>query len=150
MIDLLLSTLHFLLVFAVVAILALQNVLLRPGLTASSLRLAANLDRAYGASAGLLLGAGFGRVFYGAKGPSFYFSNPLFWTKIGLFAAIALLSIPPTVQLIRWTKQAGTHDSFRPSDDDMRRMQWWLRAEMIVLLIIPFFAAAMARGYGLS
>ena len=76
-VDWLLSVLHFLLVFSVVAILTAQTVLLRGGLTSSDLRLAARLDRAYGLSAGLLIGAGFGRVFYGAKGASFYLANPV-------------------------------------------------------------------------
>lgn len=150
MADLLLSTFHFLLVFTLVALLAAQHALVRPGLSASSLRLTASLDRVYGASAALLLGIGFARVFWGVKGSSFYFSNPLFWTKIGLFATVAILSIPPTVQLIRWTKQAAKEAEFLPTDDQIRRMQWWLRAEGAVLLAIPFFAAAMARGFALA
>jgi putative membrane protein len=81
MIDWLLSTLHFLLAFALVAMLASQHALIRPGMTASGLRLAANLDRAYGASAGLLLAVGFARVYWGAKSSSFYFSNPLFGSR---------------------------------------------------------------------
>ena len=48
MIDVSLSVFHFLLVFCLVAILAVQTALVRPGLTSSSLRLAADLDRAYG------------------------------------------------------------------------------------------------------
>lgn len=149
MIDLLLSVFHFLLAFALVAILAAQSALMRAGITVSSLRLAANLDRAYGASAVLLLGVGFSRVYWGAKGSSFYLSNPLFWVKIGLFTTVAVLSIPPTLQLIRWAKQIHVHTEFLPPEAQIRRIQWWLRAEMIVLLFIPFFAAAMARGFGL-
>jgi putative membrane protein len=72
MIDVFLSAFHFLLVFSLVAILAVQGALIRPGITASSLRLAATLDRAYGASAVLLLGVGFSRVYWGAKGSAFY------------------------------------------------------------------------------
>lgn len=146
MTDLLLSAFHFLLVFSLVAILAAQNALIRPRLTVSSLRLAASLDRGYGASAVLLLGVGFSRVYWGAKGSSFYLLNPLFWTKIGLFAIVAVLSIPPTLQLIRWTKQTHSHQEFLPSDEEVHRIQWWLRAEMIVVVFIPFLAAAMARG----
>ncbi len=150
MTDLLLSAFHFLLVFSLVAILAAQNALVRPGLTVSSLHLTASLDRAYGPGAVLLLGTGFARVFFGAKGSSFYLSNPLFWIKIGLFTTVAILSIPPTVQLIRWTKQAAQEARFLPTNEQIRGMQWWLRAEGAVLLAIPFFAAAMARGFGLS
>jgi putative membrane protein len=131
MTDGLLSALHFVL------------------MEASSLRLAARLDRAYGASAVLLLGVGFGRVFYGAKGAQFYLANPMFWVKIGLFAAVALLSIPPTVQLIRWTRQARLDTTVLPADEQLSRMRRWVVAEAGVLLLLPFAAAAMARGYGL-
>lgn len=148
MIDWILSSLHFLLVFALVAILAAHNALIRPGITASSLRLAANLDRAYGASAVLLLGVGFSRVYWGTKGSSFYLLNPLFWTKIGLFMTVAILSIPQTIRLIRWSKQAHSQAEFLPSDEQIRCLQHWLRAEAFVLLLIPFVAAAMARGIG--
>ncbi|MBI5671711.1 MAG: DUF2214 family protein [Nitrospirae bacterium] len=150
MIDLFLSAFHFLLVFTLIAILAAQSAVIRPGITASSLRLAVSLDRGYGASAVLLLGAGFSKIYWGAKGSSFYLLNPLFWTKIGLFTTVAALSIPPTLQFIRWTKQAHSYPEFLPSDEEVRRIQWWLRAEMIVVVFIPFFAAAMARGIGLS
>lgn len=150
MIDLLLSAFHFLLVFSLIAMLAAQHVLIRPGMTASGMRLAANLDRAYGATAGLLLAMGFARIYWGVKGSSFYLSNPLFWAKIGLFATIGVLSIPPTLQLIRWTKQAVIETGFLPPTEQIIRIQWWLRAEAAVLLAIPFLAAAIARGFGLS
>lgn len=150
MIDATLSALHFLLAFGLVAILAAQAALIRPGLTASSLRLATNLDRAYGASAVLLLGVGVSRVYWGVKGSSSYLSNPFFWTKIGLFMTVAVLSIPPTLRLIRWSKQARSQTAFLPSDEQVRGLQRWLRAEALVLMFIPFVAAAMARGMGLS
>lgn len=150
MIDLLLSTFHFLLVFMLVAILAAQSTLIRPGMTMSSLRLVTQLDRAYGASAVLLLGVGFSRVLWGVKGSPFYLSNPLFWTKIGLFIIVAILSIPPTIQLIRWNKQAHSHTNFPFPDEQVRSIQRWLYAEWMVVLLIPFLAAAMARGIGLS
>ncbi|GMV59872.1 MAG: hypothetical protein AMXMBFR72_29650 [Betaproteobacteria bacterium] len=144
--DAWLSVLHFVLVFALVAILAAQAALLRPPLTVANLALAAKLDRGYGAAALLLLAAGFGRVFFGAKPAQFYLANPVFWTKIALFAAVALLSIPPTIRLIRWSRHART--GTLPPDAQVRAVQPWLRAEAVVLLAIPFVAAAMARGVG--
>lgn len=150
MVDVLLSSFHFLLIFMLVAVLAAQYVLIRPGMTASGLRLAANLDRIYGISAVLLLGVGFARVFWGTKGSPFYLTNPLFWTKIGLFMAVAILSILPTMQLIRWSTQIHSQPEFLPSEKQVRRTQRWLRAEVFVLLSIPFVAAAMARGMGFS
>lgn len=148
--DVLLSSFHFLLIFTLVAVLAAQYVLIRPGMTASGLRLAAHLDRLYGISAALLLGVGFSRVYWGAKGSSFYLSNPFFWTKIGLFMTVAILSIPPTLRLIQWSKQVHVQAEFLPSEEQVRRLQWWLHAEVFVLIFIPFVAAAMARGMGIS
>ena len=148
--DLLLSAFHFLLIFTLIAILAMQSILIRPGMTVASLHLAAQLDRAYGVNAILLLGVGFARVFFGAKGSPFYLSNPLFWTKIGLFMAVAVLSIPPTIQLIRWSKQTHSHTNFRPPDEQVRCTQRWLYAEWMMVIFIPFLAAAVARGMGLS
>lgn len=49
-------------------------------------------------------------------------------------------------RLIRWAKQAHSHAGYLPSDEDVRRLQWWLRAEGAVLLATPFVAAAMAPG----
>ncbi len=148
--DLILSATHFLLVFSLIALLAAQHVLIRPGMTPSGLRLVARLDRVYGANAALLLGVGFGRVLWGAKGPAFYLSNSTFWAKIALFAAVALLSIPPTVQLVRWTMQAERHPQRLPSTEGIHRVQWWLWAEAMGLVFITFLAAAMSRGFGLN
>ena len=149
MIDLTLSTFHFLLIFMLVAILAMQSLLIRPGMTVANLHLASQLDRTYGISAILLLGVGFARVFWGAKGSPFYLPNSLFWTKIGLFMTVAILSIPPTIQLIRWSKQAHSHQDFQPPNEQVRQVQRWLYAEWVVVILIPFLAAAMARGIGL-
>jgi putative membrane protein len=146
--DAWLSALHFVLVFGVVAVLAAQAALVRPGMSVSGLRLAAQLDRGYGAASLLLLGAGFARVFFGAKGASFYLSNPVFWIKLALFAAVGLLSIAPTVHLIRWSRRLRDQPSFLPPDADVRGVRRWLHAEAIVLAFIPFAAAALARGVG--
>lgn len=93
---------------------------------------------------------GIGAGLLGAKGSSFYLSNPIFWTKIVLFATIAGLSIPPTLQLIRWMKQTVLEKDFLPPTEQIICIQRWLRAETAVLLMIPFLTAAMARGNGLS
>ena len=146
---LLLSAFHFLLVFALAGALAAQVTLVRPGMTSAGMRLAAYLDRGYGVAAVLLVGIGFARVFYGEKGSQFYLANPAFWVKIALFATIAILSIPPTVQMIRWARRARVQAGFLPPDLQVRRVQRWLLAEGTVLLLIPFVAAAMARGVGL-
>jgi putative membrane protein len=147
--DFLLSALHFLLALALAAILAAQGALLRPGLSAQSLSAAANLDRLYGAAAGLLLVAGFGRVFYGAKGSQFYLDNPVFWAKIACFGAVAVFSIPLTVRLVRWSRQARRQAGFLPADGEVLGTRRWLLAQAVVFVFIPVLGAAMARAYGI-
>jgi putative membrane protein len=119
--------------------------LIGPGITPSSLHPAASLDRSYGASALLLLEVGFSLVYWDAKGSSFYLLNPLFWTKVGLFAVVAVLSIPPALQFIRWTKQAHSHRNFRrPTGSSPYSMVVAYRNDRG--RFDPFLATAMARG----
>ena len=122
---------HFLLIFALVAILAAQNALIRPGITVSDLRLAATLDRVYGISAVLLLGVGFARVLWGTKGSPFYLSNPLFWTKLGFFMAVAIISIPPTLRLIQWSKHI--HSFKKTNIPLVYPAHTWYRRGIIIL-----------------
>ena len=66
--DLLLAIAHHLLVFALVAVLAAETVLVRPGLKGRALARLGGLDRFYGMAAGLIIIVGFSRVFFGLKG----------------------------------------------------------------------------------
>ena len=112
--DLILAVLHHLVIVTLIVLLAVEFALLRPGLSSSDLRRLANVDAAYGAIAGLVIVVGICRVIWGAKGPDFYLSNPWFWAKMASFAAIGLLSIPPTLALLKWRK-AMKHECRLPA-----------------------------------
>jgi len=149
MADLTLAALHFILIFALVGILGAEAALVREGMDGTQANRVAVLDRGYGAAAGLLLVAGFLRVFYGAKGAAFYLENPVFWAKIAAFMLIATLSIPPTVRFIAWQRHARKESGFRPADTDVRGVRRLIMAQAAVLPVIPVLAGVMARGYGL-
>src|SRR5882762_8623945 len=100
--DLILAILHHLAILTLIVLLAFEFALLKPGIAAKDLRRAANVDAGYGAAAGLVVVIGICRVIWGAKGADFYLSNPWFWAKMASFAAIGLLSIPPTIALLKW------------------------------------------------
>ena len=100
-------------------------------------------------SAGLILVVGFCRVYWGAKGPAFYLENPVFWAKIAAFGVVGLLSLPPTIAIFKWRRQAKADPAFAPSAADVAKVRRLLGWELIVFALIPIFAAAMARGYGL-
>lgn len=64
------------------------------------------------------------------------------------FAIVGLLSIIPTVRFISWNGQASANPSFAVPASELASVKTYVRAEALVFLLIPVFAAAMARGYG--
>jgi putative membrane protein len=149
MADLTLATLHFILIFALVGVLGAEAGLVHEGMDGPQANRVAVLDRGYGAAAGLLLVVGFLRVFYGARGADFYLNNPVFWVKIAAFALAGSLSILPTVKFIAWQRRARKEPGFRPAAAEVRGARRLIVAQLVVLLVIPVLAGAMARGYGL-
>ncbi|RZL05150.1 MAG: DUF2214 family protein, partial [Rubrivivax sp.] len=100
MTDLILASLHHVAIVALIVLLAAEFVLLRPGLDRAALKRLTGLDAAYGLSAVAVIGIGIARVIWGIKGADFYLSNPWFWAKMVSFAAIGLLSAPPTIAIL--------------------------------------------------
>ncbi|TMO92286.1 DUF2214 domain-containing protein, partial [Pseudoalteromonas sp. S3178] len=77
------------------------------------------------------------------KPSEFYTKNPIFHAKVGLFLLIALLSIIPTVFLLKHRNTTAANLSVP------QRIIVIKRLEMLLLLVLPLLAALMARGYGL-
>ncbi len=147
--DLILAILHHLLVFSLAGIIAAEFVLIRNTLDASTLRRLGRVDRHYGMLAMLVIIAGLARVLYGLKGWEFYVYNWVFWAKIAAFAVVGILSIKPTMRIIAWNRQITANAAFKVPDDEISSVRKAILAQAIVFLLIPVFAAAMARGYGL-
>ena len=105
--DLLLAIAHHLLIFTLFGLLVTEMVMLKPELPRATLLRLARIDIVYGIVAGLIVVVGFSRVHFGLKGPEFYEQNPVFWAKIAAFVVVGLLSIQPTVRIIRWRRAVG-------------------------------------------
>ena len=146
--DTLLAVLHHLLVFGLAIMLATQLALLRPGLDAADLRRIGAIDAGYGLTAGLIVLVGLVRVWFGAKGPDYYGDNVWFWAKMAAFAGVGLLSIPPTIAFIRWRKALRADPAALPSAEAVGGIRRLLRLEVGLMLVIPVFAAVMARHQG--
>lgn len=143
MTDLILAVTHHLLVFGLIAMLAFERSLLSSN-PVDVARLA-RLDAGYGAVAGLVLLIGGARVVWGGKGWMFYESNPFFWTKLGAFVAIGLLSIPPTLAILRWRKAMRADPGFQPNAAEVARARAFTGWQMLALIPLLASAAAMAR-----
>jgi putative membrane protein len=146
--DLVLAIVHHLLVFSLAGIIGAEFVLIRGDLPAATLKRLAGIDRHYGIIAALIIIIGIGRVFWGLKGWEFYVYNWVFWAKMVAFGIVGLLSIVPTVRFISWNRQASANPSFAVPASELASVKTYIRAEAFVFLLIPVFAAAMARGYG--
>jgi putative membrane protein len=147
--DLIFAILHFLLVFGLVAIMTMELMLLRPGLAGPALARLGRIDGAYGGMAGALIVVGFLRVFFGATDAGFYLGNWVFWAKIAAFVIVGLLSIKPTIDILRWRRAAQGDPAYVVPESEVSAARTFVHAEAAVFILIPIFASLMARGFGL-
>ena len=145
--DFILASLHHVLIFAMMAIIAFELATVRPGLAGPAIGRLADIDRALGAVAMGIVVVGVCRVLFGLKGWEAYVSNVWFWHKMGAFVIAALLSMVPTTRILHWRRQAAGDPAFVVPDGEIARVRRFVHFEAAVFLLIPIFAAAMAR-YG--
>jgi len=143
MLDLSLAVGHHLLIFAIFGVICAEVWAVRPGMSDAAAGRIAALDLWYGILAAAILAVGFCRAIFAAKGWLYYSHNAFFWAKLGTFAIIGLLSLPPTLAFLRWRKSG-----LQSGEADILTVRRYLHLELGLFVLLPFFAAAMARGYG--
>lgn len=138
--------LHYLGFMLSLAALAVEHFTLKERPTLAESQRIVVADVVYGLSALVVLVTGILRVLYFGKGAEFYTTNPVFWTKVGLFLFVGTLSLYPTVTFILWAKdwQAGTTPVLTAAKT--RLLLGLIRVEIVGFLAIPLLAAMMARG----
>jgi putative membrane protein len=146
--DLTLAIAHHLLIFSLAGILAFEIGVIRASMKREEILRVGRVDAWYGILALAIVAVGFSRAIFAAKGWAYYSANMFFWAKIAAFAAVALLSIAPTIRIIRWRRALAQNAEFAPGAIDVVNVRRFLWAEAAVFALIPAFAAAMARGYG--
>jgi putative membrane protein len=146
--DLTLAIAHHLAVFTLVGLFAAEFALLRPGLGTQQVRQLARIDAAYGGVAGIVIIVGIVRVIFGGVGWEYYVGNHAFWGKMAAFVVMGLLTIPPTMAIRKWVKASEGVADYSPPAAEVSDNRRFVHLQAGVLLLIPIFAAAMARGYG--
>jgi putative membrane protein len=141
---------HHLLVFSLLGVLVAERALMVGRLSPDDVRRLGSLDGFYGALAAAIIVVGLLRVFYGGKGPDYYFANLFFWAKIGTFALVALVSIAPTVRILAWQRALKADHAFSPPPGQIRSVRRFLAYELMIFPLILIFAAMMALGYGVG
>lgn len=142
--------LHHVAAFAFVAALAVEFVLLREAITATSARRVLTADLVAGAAAGVVLAVGLLRVFYFEKGAAYYFHSVPFIAKLSLFVIVALLSITPTVEFLSWRKALAAGRVPVVSEARLRLVRKLVHWELAGVLLILLAAALMAKGVGFA
>ena len=132
------------------AVLTRGNALREP-LTPQSLQRAFNADTLWGIAAFLWVLTGLWRLTKLEKGTEYYFANHFFLAKMALFVLILGLEVWPMVVLIRWRialrKGLSVADLAPPGV--AKRIATLSHVEALLVVLMVFAAAAMARGYGL-
>ena len=97
----------------------------------------------------LWLGTGLARLFAQTeKALDYYLTNPLFHIKMGLFLLLLSLEVWPMITLIRWRRAMGRNQTATLAP--ARLLSRISMIEAVLVIIIVFVAAAMARGYTLG
>lgn len=138
--------LHHIAAFTLVAALAIEFMLIRQNLTLDNARRLLVADGIFGASAGMLLVVGLLRVFYFEKGYLYYFSSHAFWGKFGIFLVIALISIVPTVEFLKWRTPVRAGQVPQVTAQKLGTLRRLIHWELAGIVLILLFAAMMARG----
>lgn len=148
-INALFAAAHFIAVFGIVATIFFEWMTISPTPSYIEARRLQLCDRWYGLSAVVILVVGFARVFHFEKGKEFYFANPFFHAKLGLFVLIGLLSIFPTVRFIKWGAQ--TKQGLPPvvTQHEYKTIKALLSVQLVLLIGMAFCASFMARGVGM-
>ena len=107
-------------------------------------------DVIYGIAGIALLTSGIYRVIKFGQGSEFYTQNPIFWTKIIIFALVGSLSLYPTFTYIMWAIPLSKGKLPEVTTNLVSRLKLILNIELVGFSLVPFFATLMARGIGLN
>jgi len=136
--------LHFIAVFAIVGAIITEQFMISKTMSKKELKLMSKVDAVYGLGAVLVLIAGLILWFWVGKHAEFYTKNWIFHVKLTLFVVLGLLSIYPTIFFLKNSKGVDLDTIVHiPS-----AVLICLRAELVLLIIIPILATLMSLGIG--
>ena len=107
-------------------------------------------DIIYGIAGIALLTSGIYRVIKFGQGADFYTQNPIFWTKIIIFALVGSLSLYPTITYILWAIPLSKGKLPEVTSNLVTRLKLIINIELVGFSLIPLFATLMARGIGMN
>jgi putative membrane protein len=145
-VEAILAYLHFLAILTLVVFISSEAALCRVDwLNAKVVERLVAVDRIYGIAAGAVLLTGVARTWWGIKGTSWYWHQPLLHLKLALFIIVGLMSIKPTLMFIRWRRELRATGAL-PAEDQVRTARKWVMIQAHIIAVIPLAAVFLARG----
>ena len=144
----LIAFVHFVAAFGVAATVFFEWFAFERSPSLEQARRLARADIIYGACAAAVLAAGAVRAVWFEKGWGYYDTQPFFDAKLGLFALVGVLSIYPTVVMLRWRRGLKAGQAPLVTETQYERVRWCLRLEVLGLLLMLLCASLMAHGVG--
>jgi putative membrane protein len=144
--QLLIAFLHHLAVLTVLASSLMCVLLLRQSFDLVTARRLSRIDMINGIAATLVLVVGLIRVAYFEKGTDYYFHNGPFIAKLALYGLASVLSLVPTLEIMRWRAflKQGQLPVVLPQK--LVRMRAVAYGQLACVIGMMAFAALAARG----
>lgn len=137
-------SIHFIGIMVLFSAVFAEHLLITKEMKIEQFKKVAIIDAIYGVSALLVLGAGLMLWLSVGNTAEFYSANWVFHLKLTLFVAVLILSLFPTIFLIKNRKH----------QEDTIVIPGYLimliRVELLLLICIPVVATVMAKGLGIN
>ena len=144
--NILVPYLHYIGIMALMGSLISEHLILKPSIKKDQIKSLATVDLIYGLSVIVVLATGLLRWFVYGKGYDFYMSTHLFHIKLTLFIIIVILSIFPTIKILKWRKQIKRGEEPDITEKGVKKLLMFIRIELLLITIIPLLAVLIARG----
>jgi putative membrane protein len=136
-------SLHLLAALVFAGALIIENMAIKPVINQEDAHNLARVDGICGMAALVIIACGLALWLWVGKPADFYNTNPVFHLKLGLLAILITSAVYPALFFFRHRKTEQEQISVP------KAVQLLLRFEIILLLLIPLLAWAMARGIGI-
>lgn len=94
------------------------------------------------------LATGLARALYFGQSTEYYLSNRLFWLKLAIALLVAMVAVGPSLQYLRWNREARTAPAFAPLTREVERVRAAIALGLGLWLILPLISILVARGFG--
>ena len=144
MTEIIVRYLHFTGIMCVMASLVAEHLLVSREASPKQLQRLSVINTIYGISIALVFLTGFLTWFaVGLKPTEYYTANWLFHIKVTLFVIVALLSVHPTMFLMK--NKHSQEDTIQIP----KSIIMVIRLELLLMLVLPLLAVLMTRGHGI-